>query len=166
MKSVYLLGVNTKHELIFSKIILKHPTHYDRLKSTYVEEVDKMQLVIVFYAVKPSLSNEKDRRDLVDEVQCGLHLNEALANNKSLYFNACHCGQYDSRIDGMLEYTSEEAYNIIHDLWDKYHLEIVGKDVFKQIGRIINIFAEMDEDYLLDKYIKKYKDKFDGGVTL
>ncbi len=161
MKSVYLLGVNTKHELIFSKIILKHPTHYDRSKSTYVEEFDKIQLVIVFYAVKPSLSNEKDRRDLVDEVQCGLHLNEALANNKSLYFNSCHCGQYDSRIDGMLEYTSEEAYNIIHDLWDKYHLEIVGKDVLKQIGKIINIFVEIDEDYWLDNYIKKYKYKFD-----
>ena len=37
MKSVYLLGLNTKYELIFSKIILRHPKHYDSLKSTYVE---------------------------------------------------------------------------------------------------------------------------------
>ena len=103
---------------------------------------------------------------MVDEIQCGLHLNDAIANNKDLYFESCHCGQYDVREDGMLEYTSEEAYNIIHDLWDNYHLEIVSKDVLKQIGSIIKIFAKIDESLWVNDFMEKYKDEFDGGVTL
>ena len=159
MKSVYLLGANTKHELIFGKIILKHPQYYDKSKSTYVENNEITQLSISFYAIRPSLSSKKSRRNLMKEVQCGLHLNEAIANNGSLHFDYCHCGQFDSRADGMLEYTSEEAYDIIHDLWDNYHLEVVGKDEFKQIGNVIKIFAKLDEGLWIKDFIERYKDK-------
>ena len=161
MKSVYLLGANTKHELIFGEIILKHPKYYDSSKLKYVEDIDNMQLSINFYVTKLLLSKEKDGKNRKEtEKYCGLFLNEAIKNNESLYFDFCHCGQYDTRIDGMLEYTSEEAYDIIHDLWDNYHLEVVGKDEFKQIGNVIKIFAKLDESLWIKDFIERYKDEF------
>ena len=158
MKSVYLLGANTKHELIFVKIVLRPVKYYDDSKRMYIEDKTNMQLSISFYAVKLLSKEENDKKRKFVEEYCDLYsLNEAIKKNKSLYFKFCHCGQFDSRADGMLEYTSEEAYNIIHDLWDNYHLEVVGKDELKQIMNVIKIFAKLDENEWMNNFIERYK---------
>ena len=155
MKKIYLLGANTKYELVFCEIILRHPKYYNNSKLKYVEDADNVQLAINFYAAKLLLS--KERIDKSNEGYCGLYGNEAIANNKSLYFDSCHCGQYDTRIDGMLEYTSEEAYNTIHDLWDNYHLEVVDKNVLKQLGSTIKILVKIDDDFWINDFINRHR---------
>lgn len=157
MKKIYLLGANTKHELVFCEVVLRHPRYYDNSKLKYVEDMDNVQLSINFYAAKLLLSKQRDNDR--DKEYCGLYGNEAIANNKSLYFDSCHCGQYDTRKDGMLEYTSEEAYNTIHELWDNYHLEVVSKDVLKQLGSAVRILVNIDDDYWINDFIGKYREE-------
>ena len=160
MKSVYLLGVNTKYELVFGKIILRPVKYYDSSKRKYIEDKTNLQLSICFYAVELLSKEENDKKRKEVEEYCDLYLlNEAIKKNKSLYFKICYCGQFDTRACGMLEYTSEEAYNIIHDLWDNYHLEVVGKDELKQITSIIKIFAKMNENAWMHDFIGRYKEE-------
>ena len=161
MKSVYLLGANTKYELVFGKIILRPIKYYDSSKRKYIEDKTNMQLSISFYAVELLSKEENDKKRKDAEEYCDLYLlNEAIKKNKSLYFKVCYCGQFDTRAYGMLEYTSEEAYNVIHDLWDNYHLEVIGKDEVKQIMNIIKIFVKIDESAWLNDFLERYKKEF------
>jgi hypothetical protein len=56
----------------------------------------------------------------------------------------------------MAEYTNEEAYNLLHSLWDNYHLKKVDDEVVKQIEKIVDVLSEVDEEEWIINYIKEY----------
>ena len=157
MKKVYLLGANNKHELIFTKIELRHPLKYDSKKLIYCEDKDSVQFSVCFCAVDFLTASESI--DEIKEEYCDLYLYSMVLNNNSWAFKWCHGGQYDSRAEGMDEYVNKEAYDLLHELWDKYHLKNVEQDTLRQIGSFARMMSKNDEEEWILDYIERHKEE-------
>ena len=74
------------------------------------------------------------------------------------YFESMSCGQHDTRGE-MAEYVNEDAYNILHKLWDKYHLKQVDSDVADTIEHIVHVLSPTNtEDWITD-FIRRHIDE-------
>lgn len=92
--------------------------------------------------------------DVRDALDCSLYPEEITVDGKSWYFESGSCGQYDSREDGMEVYVNEEAYNLLHTLWDNYHLKKVDEEVIKQVEKVVDMLSSVDEEEWIINYIK------------
>lgn len=98
----------------------------------------------------------EDARDCLD---CSLYPEEVIVKNpdtnteEPFYFLSCSSGQCDTRED-MEEIINPEAYNLLHKLWDKYHLSKVDDSVINQVKELMNTLSMTDEEE--ENWIKEY----------
>lgn len=147
MKEKFLLGATIDNELVFGEFRITKRNGYPEFTSTFdvvhpfngenydlksyyenwIEDIDKPHKLDLLeeYDCKPSELVEKlvERNDDIrDVLDCSLYPEEIIVDGESWYFESCSCGQHDTR-DDMEEIINPEAYNLIHELWDKYHLK-------------------------------------------
>ena len=99
------------------------------------------------------LADECD--DVRDALDCSLYPEEINIDDEYWYFESGSCGQHDTREDGMYEYVNEEAYNLLHELWDKYHLKTIDEDGIKQMQKVVELLEEVDEEEWIEDYIRR-----------
>lgn len=93
-----------------------------------------------------------DPRDALD---CSLYPEEMNIDDEYWYFESSSGGQHDTRKDGMDEYVNQEAYDLLHELWDAYHLKAVGNDVVDKVNKLIDMLEEVDEEAWIEDYIRR-----------
>lgn len=93
--------------------------------------------------------------DVREALDCSLYPEEICVDDEYWCFESSCCGQHDTRKEGMDEYVNEEAYNILHELWDKYHLEPIDEDGIKQMQKVIELLEEVDEEEWIRDYIER-----------
>lgn len=95
--------------------------------------------------------------DVRDALDCSLYPKCYEVDGESWYFESVGGGQHDSRKDGMEIYTSQNIYDELHKLWDKYHLKKVDKDVIAQVENLSKMcedIQEHEEEWIVD-YIRE-----------
>ena len=90
-------------------------------------------------------------------MNCDLYLYSMVLSNNSWSFKWCHGGQYDSRVEGMDEYVNKEAYDLLHELWDKYHLKNINQDTMKKVGQFAKLMSNNNEEEWILDYIERHK---------
>lgn len=93
--------------------------------------------------------------DVRDALDCSLYPEVIDIDGTDWYFESSSCGQCDTRKYGMDEYVNQEAYNLLHELWDEYHLKKVGDDVVEKVNKIIDMLEEVDEEEWIEDYIRR-----------
>ena len=94
-----------------------------------------------------------------DCLDCSLYPKEVNVKNpgtdveEMFYFLSGSCGKHDTRKD-MEEIINPEAYNLLHMLWDKYHLSKVEDPVISQVNDLIATLSMTDEEE--ENWIRKY----------
>ena len=74
------------------------------------------------------------------------------------YFESMSCGQHDTRGE-MAEYVNEDAYNVLHELWDKYHLKQVDSSIADTVEHIAHVLSLTNtEDWITD-FIHRHIDE-------
>lgn len=94
--------------------------------------------------------------DVRDALDCSLYPEEIIVDGESWCFESSSYGQHDTREEGMEEYVNEEAYNLLHTLWDNYHLKTVDEEVVKQVEKLVDVLSSVDEEEWIINYIKEY----------
>jgi hypothetical protein len=148
--SFYLVEPFTENEL-------EDPIEYyeNMLEECYTND-DKYDLCVK-YDCKPSElaehmmdecgSNPMDIRD------CSLFPETINVDSMNYYFNNSSWGQCDTR-NYMAEYTNKEAYDLLIDLWDKYHLKEVNDDIVKTVKTLQTTFDSIDVNLWIANYIE------------
>lgn len=93
--------------------------------------------------------------DVRDALDCSLYPEIIDVDGTDWYFESSSCGQHDTREDGMDEYVNEEAYNLLHELWDKYHLKPIDEEGIKQMRRVVELLTNIDEEEWIADYIRR-----------
>lgn len=93
--------------------------------------------------------------DVRDALDCSLYSKEMCIDDEHWYFESGSCGQHDTRKDGMDDYTNKEAYDLLHELWDAYHLKKVDNEVVDKVNKIVNMLKEVDEEEWIEDYIRR-----------
>lgn len=185
MKEKFLLGVNNYNELVFGEFEIRNRNgcaefsasfdtvrpfngeNYD-LEDYYEVWIDGMDKDYLYdlcdrFDCRPSelpkeLANEcYDVRDALD---CSLYSECYEVNGESWYFESSSCGQHDTRKEGMKEYTNFEAYNLLHELWDNYHLKNVDNNIIEQVEQVVKMLSSINEEEWIVDYIKNHEDDF------
>ena len=86
---------------------------------------------------------------------CSLYSNIIEVDGIDYYFESGSCGQHDTRKDGMDEYVNKEAYDLLHELWDKYHLKTIDEDGLKKMQRVTELLEDVDEEEWIADYIRR-----------
>ena len=94
-------------------------------------------------------------RDPRDALDCSLYPEEMNIDDEWWYFESGSFGQHDTRKEGMDEYVNKEAYDILHELWDKYHLKPIDDEGVEQIDKVVEILEEVDEEEWISDYIRR-----------
>lgn len=181
MRERFLLGATKDNELVFGEFEITTRNGYPEFTASfdtvrpfngdninlkdyfwdYLDGIDvqsKYQLCENFDCspreLPEQLANEcEDPRGAMD---CSLYPEEFEIGGNHWYFESGTCGQYDSRKD-MKIYVNKEAYDLLHEIWDKYHLKnISGKqEVMYKINRITKLLKEVDEEKWITDYIQE-----------
>ena len=186
MKKKYLLGATSDNELVFGEFEITHRNGYAEFTASFntvkpfngddfdLEECLKDTLLVywdketlydecVRFDCKPSelaeyLANEyNDVRDVLD---CSLYPERYIVDVDFWYFESGSCGQHDTRND-MEEIINPEAYNLLHKLWDAYHLKEVDDEVISQVESLEAMLAEVDEEEWIVDYIQRHMEDFE-----
>lgn len=180
MRRKYLLGVTVDREIVFGEFEITHHNGYPEFTASFNTvrpfKCDDVDLVEYFENFIYDIGKENaydlcernncspqnlpqiladecsDPRDALD---CSLYPEEINVNDEWWYFESGSCGQHDTREDGMDEYVNESAYNLLHELWDKYHLKQVDEEVVEQVDKLIEILEEVDEEEWIADYISR-----------
>lgn len=94
--------------------------------------------------------------DVRDALDCSLFPEEYEVNGNEWYFESSSCGQHDTRGEGMAEYVDKAAYDLLHELWDAYHLKNVSEvsDLQEKLEQIESALNVDWEDWITD-YIER-----------
>lgn len=183
MREKYLLGANKYNEIVFGVIDVRNwngktefsasfntvrpfnGTNFDMEEyfKDYVDSLDDYSAynLIKSYDCRPSeLSSElaSDCSDVRDALDCSLYPEEYEVNGEYWYFESCSGGQHDTR-EEMEEIINTEAYNLLHELWDKYHLKEVDEEVISKVENLRKILAEVDEVEWITDYIERHMEE-------
>ena len=95
------------------------------------------------------LDNEDDLWDWLDLDCCaGIDYVRNRLTHENYYFSMWACGQHDTR-DDMDLYVNKEVYDLVIELWDKYHLKPLddeGMAKFRKVKELL--FDVIDEDWV------------------
>lgn len=180
MREKYLLGATANNELVFGEFEIRDWNGYPEFSASfntvtpfkaedydleeYYEEwvygMDKEYLYDLCERFDCSPSelpkNLADEcYDVRDALDCSLYPEKIIVDGESWCFESSSCGQHDTRKDGMEYYVNEEAYNLLHTLWDNYHLKKVDDDVVKQVEKLVNMLSSIDEEEWIINYIEE-----------
>ena len=132
--------------------------YYERLIDERYDAEGRCELYEL-YDCRPSELAELLARDCGSDVQdivdCSLYPEIIDVDGTDWYFESGSCGQHDTREDGMDEYVNEEAYNLLHELWDKYHLKKIDEEGIQQMQRVVELLEEVDEEEWIADYIRR-----------
>ena len=95
--------------------------------------------------------NGTDPQDMRD---CSLYPEIIDVDGTDWYFDSVGCGQHDTR-DEMAVYTNQDAYNMLHTLWDKYHLKEVDVGVMQTVDQLDAQLTDVDEIDWIANYIRE-----------
>lgn len=182
MREKFLLGATVDHELVFGEFEITKRNGYPEFTASFdtvrpfngenydlegyyenwIYGMDKAYLYDLCerFDCKPSelageLANECcDVRDALD---CSLYPEWYDVDGESWYFESCSCGQHDTR-DDMEEIINVKAYDLLHELWDKYHIKEVDNNVIEQVKQIVYMLSEIDEEEWIIDYIERHKE--------
>ena len=181
MREKFLLGANVNNELVFGEFEITNRNGYTEFTASFdtvipfnaedydleeyyegwVDGLDKEYLydLCVQYDCRPSKLAEElanECYDVRDALDCSLYPEKISVDGESWCFESSSCGQHDTRKDGMEVYTNEEAYNLLHTLWDNYHLKRVDDEVVEQVEKLVDMLSGVDEEEWIINYIKEY----------
>lgn len=106
------------------------------------------------------LAHECD--DVRDAFDCSLFPEEYEVNGDYWYFESGSCGQHDTRKEGMAEYVNKAAYDLLHELWDMYHLKNVSDITFIDSAlELIDSSLDVDWEEWITDYIEREVDGYD-----
>ena len=132
--------------------------YYDRLIDECYDAEEKCNLYEM-YNCRPSelaeLLARDNGSDVQDIVDCSLYPKIIDVDGTNYYFESGSCGQHDTREDGMDEYVNQEAYDLLHELWDKYHLMKVDSSVEDEVQKIVEMLEDVDEEAWIEDYIRR-----------
>ena len=78
-----------------------------------------------------------------------------VANRDEWFFESICAGQYDTRND-MCTIIDQEAYDLVHELWDNYHLKAIGGETLAKAETLIDKLSEIDEGEWITSYIEEH----------
>lgn len=177
----YLLGVTNNDELAFGEFKVTERNGYPEFTASFftvftiteddvdadeyyenlVEEMDDSWVLeqLKFYDCPYSELPERLARDNGTEVynlrDCSLYPEEIDVDGTTYYFESSACGQHDTRKEGMQLYTNQNAYDKLHELWDKYHLKKVDEEVIKEVQEIQEALSKIDEEEWIADWIRE-----------
>lgn len=93
--------------------------------------------------------------DVSDVVDCSLYPEVIEVNDIHYYFESKSCGQHDTRETGMDSYVNKEAYDLLHELWDKYHLKEIDEDGKEKMEKVIKLLNKVNEKDWIANYIQE-----------
>lgn len=185
MKKRFLLGATKYKELVFGNFEIttrnKYPeftASFDTVKPFKGDEIDLIRyyedwcdgmdktylydLYERYHCSPQELPKElaDECYDVRDAMDCSLYPEIIEVDGVNWYFESGSCGQHDTRKDGMEEYTNKNAYDILHAIWDEYHLSDIRKhggeaNIRECIEDITKILSEIDEKEWIKDYIRR-----------
>ena len=183
MREKYLLGATVNNELVFGEFEVTNRNGYQEFTASFdtvrpfngdnydleeyfdnwIDGMDKEYLYDLCerFDCRPSELTEElasECCDVRDALDCSLYPKCYNVNDESWYFESCSCGQHDTRNE-MEEVINLKAYNLIHELWDKYHLKKIDNDVVEQVEKIVDMLSVIDEENWIIDYIKRHEDE-------
>ena len=169
-----LLGATKDNELVFADFGITNRNGYPEFTASFdtVRPFDGDSIDLVDYWDNYiEECGAEYLRDQLGEYDCSLsELAEIMANENGImrtidcslypetyavdgidwYFESACCGQHDTRGE-MAEYVNEDAYNVLHELWDVYHLKQVDSDVADTMEHIAHVLSlTNEEDWITD----------------
>ena len=180
MNNEYLLGATTDHEIVTCNIRLSdNPDGSKRFTASFalyniINENEFPSLVecdLDNYD-KEYLYDLCDNYDCAPSALCDMivqdeNLDEwlgmswcantysAIANGDEWFFENICAGQHDTRndIDVVID---QEAYDLVHELWDNYHLKAIGGETLAKAEALIDMLREIDEGEWITSYIEEH----------
>ena len=177
-----LLGATKNNELVFAEFGISNRNEHPKFTASFdaVRPFDGGSIDLVKRWENYLAECEAyELRELLDKYDCRLsELAEMMADDMGIdgaidcslypetytidgidwYFESVGCGQHDTRGE-MAEYVNEDAYNALHELWDKYHLKKVDNGVADTMEHIAHVFSRTNtEDWITD-YIHRHIDE-------
>ena len=177
-----LLGATRYNELVFANFGISNWNEYPKFTASFdmVRPFDIGSIDLVErwedYLAK---CEAYELRDLLGKYDCRLsELAEMMADDMGIdgaidcslypetytidgidwYFESMSCGQHDTRGE-MAEYVNEDAYNVLHELWDKYHLKQVDSGIADTVEHIAHVLSLTNtEDWIAD-FIRRHIDE-------
>lgn len=169
-----LLGATKDNELVFANFGITNRNGYPEFTASFdtVRPFDGDSVDLVDYWEDYITECDANMlRHMLNEYDCTLsELTEIMANENGImgtidcslypetytvdgidwYFESMGCGQHDTRGE-MSEYVNEDAYNVLHELWDAYHLKQVDSDVADTMEHIAHVLSlTNEEDWITD----------------
>ena len=183
MRKKFLLGATVDNELVFGEFgvtnrngYLQFTASFDTVKPFNGENIDleeyfegwidgfgKAELYNMCerFDCRPSeLSKElaDECYDVRDAIDCSVYPECYEVDGESWYFESRSGGQHDTRNE-MEEIINKEAYDLLHELWDKHHLNKIDDAVVEQIGKLTNMLSDVDEEEWIVGYIERHKNE-------
>lgn len=179
MKEKYLLGATNDNEIVFAEFEVTTRNGYPEFRASfdcvrpftadevnateyYEELIEQMDAnwkweQVERYDCAPSELAERLAEEYGEDVQdirdCSLYPEIIDVDGTDWYFESGSCGQHDTRGD-MAIFTSQNLYDRIHTLWDKYHLQRVDDDVISEVEAIRAAFENIDEQEWISDFIR------------
>lgn len=179
MRNKYLLGATKDKELVFGGFEITTRNNFQEFSASFdvvipfdgdnfdleeyfedwVEGLDKEYLYDLCEQnwcapqelVNALVDNCDDVRDVMD---CSLYPEVVEVDGVHYYFKSSFCGQYDTRED-MEFYTNKEAYDLLIELWDKYHLKEIDSEGVEKMNKVIKALRTTIETEWIADYIQK-----------
>lgn len=183
MRKKFLLGIK-ENEIVLGEIEITTRNGYKEFSASFdqgiafnIEDIDenyfnnywncldsdaRLSLLEDGELTKEDVMNNWSKADYRDFIDCSCTNDEiTLEDGSTINFESTSCGQYDCRDDenfNKMIFTNKEAFDLIINLWDNYHLKNVEdvKDFDEKISKI-NELLKNYEFYSIDseEFIKK-----------
>ena len=178
MKKDYLLGVTNNDEFVTCSIDIRTNKNNDEnilsicfnvyspiCENQFVDyiencldDMDKSDLydLCADYDCKPSELAEyivdfDDAKNFIGMSWCA-DIWDVSVDDYTWYFENVCCGQHDTR-NGIETVVNQEAYNLVHELWDNYHLCAIEDDVLAKIKQFDSRLSNVDAAAWMADYI-------------
>ena len=179
MRRKYLLGATEDREIVFGEFEITTRNNYPEFTASfdtvmpfkgsdvdltdYFEElIDSIGKECAYDLCEHNRCSPQDLPEILadectdprDALDCSIYPEEMNIDDEYWYFESSCGGQHDTRED-MDEYTNKEAYDLLHELWDEYHLKKVGNDVVEKVNKLVDMLEDIDEEEWIEDYIRR-----------
>lgn len=179
MRRKYLLGATTDREIVFGEFEVTTRNGYPEFTASFdtvrpfndddVDLTDYFENFVydigkeaAYDLCERNMCSPQDLPEILadectdprDALDCSIYPEEMNIDDKYWYFESSCGGQHDTRED-MDEYTNKEAYDLLHELWDAYHLKKVDNEVVDKVNKLVDILEEVDEEEWIEDYIRR-----------
>lgn len=142
----------------FTEDDLGDPNDYYEELLTSFDDAEKFRLCEEYDCAPSELAENfayDNGIEPMDIKDCSLYPEVIKVNDTNYYFESSSCGQHDTRKDGMDEYVNKEAYDLLHELWDNYHLKAIDEDGLKKMQKVVELLENVDEEEWIKDYIER-----------